>query len=388
MSGKAGQPEEATGDRSVPADYGFSEWQPRLWHGMTLRPWLAMARGNWHRIALRRYPLAATILLTAAGNSAIAAINRLSWARAASRRELAEPPIFVLGFWRSGTTLLNELLVSDPRHVSPTTFQCMTPQTFALLSPLQWVLERILPDKRPMDAMDFSMRSPQEDEFAILNLGLKTPYRYMAFPSVGAGEAQRQAFWPQDEAEWEEWTGPWLQFLKCVAHANPGKRLVLKSPPHTGRVAHLVKLFPDAKFIHISRRPGPLFASNMKMNKAMAATQSLESHMQADKVMEDGIIDVHNDIYAAFFRDRQMIPAGNYCQVTYEALVEKPVETMAQIYAETGLGDQAAMLEAVGSIMADRAGYKAGSYQLEERLASRLGHEWRDYMEAFGYSEV
>src|SRR5262249_33511021 len=44
-------------------------------------------------------------------------------------------PIFILGHWRSGTTLLHELLALDDRLLSPTTFQCFNPQRFLLTRP-------------------------------------------------------------------------------------------------------------------------------------------------------------------------------------------------------------------------------------------------------------
>lgn len=387
LSESAGQADR-TGDVTRPGDYGFSEFQPRLWHGMTLRPWLGLARGNWGRITPRRYPLAASITLAAAGSSLLAAINRAGRAGRAARQPLAEAPVFVLGFWRSGTTLLNEMLVSDPRFVSPTTFQCMTPETFALLSPIAGLVERMLPGTRPMDSMDFKMDSPQEDEFAILNLGLQTPYRYMAFPSIGVGPQAQARYWPQSEGEWQAWIGKWQGFLRCVAQANPGKRLVLKSPPHTGRIARLLAEYPDAKFVHISRQPGPLYASNLKMNKAMAATQSLEATMQDDQQMEDGIMETHDRIYSSFFAERDLIPAGQYCELRYEELISEPEREILRIYEEIGLGDPSATLDAVRVMMQERSGYRAGSYELEPRLRQRIETQWRAYLEAFGYESA
>src|SRR5438874_13813875 len=41
-------------------------------------------------------------------------------------------PIFVLGFWRSGTTFLHELLCCDSRLGFPTTYACLNPSHFLL----------------------------------------------------------------------------------------------------------------------------------------------------------------------------------------------------------------------------------------------------------------
>src|SRR5690349_20281276 len=39
-------------------------------------------------------------------------------------------PIFLLGFWRSGTTFLHELICCDPRFGFPSTYACLNPAQF------------------------------------------------------------------------------------------------------------------------------------------------------------------------------------------------------------------------------------------------------------------
>ena len=48
-----------------------------------------------------------------------------------------------------------------------------------------------------------------------------------------------------------------------------GRRLLLKSPSHTARVRHLLRLFPGAKFIFISRPPRAVFQSNLALIKGL-----------------------------------------------------------------------------------------------------------------------
>ena len=104
--------------------------------------------------------------------------------RAIARTEIDEPPLFVIGHWRSGTTMLHEMMVLDERFAYPTTYECFAPNHFlltgALLPKLIWFL---LPSKRPMDNMAVSFDHPQEDEFALLSMGAPTPFMRMAFPN-------------------------------------------------------------------------------------------------------------------------------------------------------------------------------------------------------------
>src|SRR5258706_15240132 len=91
------------------------------------------------------------------------------YAEARARVELGAPPIFIIGHWRSGTTLLHEMLCLDKRHAWPSTYACMNPSHFL-------ITERAAQSsgagqasvKRPMDNMTISLASPQEDEFALV----------------------------------------------------------------------------------------------------------------------------------------------------------------------------------------------------------------------------
>src|SRR4029079_7278292 len=99
-------------------------------------------------------------------NSFASVFDRLVFGHRVRSNKLKETPLFVLGHWRSGTTLLHELLILDPRHTYPTTFECFAPNHFIwtewFLAPLtRW----LLPKKRPMDNMTAGWDLPQEDEF-------------------------------------------------------------------------------------------------------------------------------------------------------------------------------------------------------------------------------
>src|SRR5690606_26880326 len=115
-------------------------------------------------------------------NAVMGLIQNWIWGRRLRSCSLHGPPIFIIGHWRSGTTLLHELLVLDERLSSPSTFQCFAPHHFLLT---EWFFRGfcrwLLPGQRPMDNMAAGWDRPQEDEFALVNLGLPSPYRRIAF---------------------------------------------------------------------------------------------------------------------------------------------------------------------------------------------------------------
>ena len=96
-------------------------------------------------------------------------MERLIYSRRWNRAPLTDAPVFILGHWRSGTTLLHNLLASDPQFAAPNLYQVSFPTHF-LLS--EWWLAPctswLLPETRPMDDIPHGWSVPSEDEIALL----------------------------------------------------------------------------------------------------------------------------------------------------------------------------------------------------------------------------
>ena len=121
---------------------------------------------------------------SAASTPSFGSCNSLLFGRKIERTEIEDDPIFVIGHWRSGTTLLHELLVLDPRHTFPDTYACFSPNHFLVSG--WWMkpcLKILLPARRPMDNMVAGWDHPQEDEFALCNMGVPSPYLTNVFPN-------------------------------------------------------------------------------------------------------------------------------------------------------------------------------------------------------------
>ena len=57
-------------------------------------------------------------------NGTLAVLQKLLFSKRLESAEMHGPPVFIVGHWRSGTTLLHELMVKDERLSSPSTYQC------------------------------------------------------------------------------------------------------------------------------------------------------------------------------------------------------------------------------------------------------------------------
>ena len=265
-------------------------------------------------------------------------VDRFVYGRRVAGTELAEPPIFILGHWRAGTTFLHELLIRDPEHTYATTYQCFAPHHFVLTDP--WVTPwtaKLLPNRRPMDDMAAGWRRPQEDEFALGNLGVPTPYASMMFPNRGPVHGEYLDLHSLLSADLETWKRELLHFFRRITFCDP-RRIIVKSPPHTARVGTLLEMFPDAKFVHIVRDPFEVFASTVNLWKSLNEVQRMQS-VGDQAWVEEYVLCAHETMYAAYEQDRQLLDKDQLYELRYEDLVDHPIETLRDIYTQLELGD-------------------------------------------------
>src|SRR5262245_46818110 len=186
---KSASSDGAASQQSAPAatklDANPYPWySPRFWHGMRPLHWWAMCASHGFRIHPIRWPMAFLIGLITPFNSVMGTVQPLRCGRKIAETEIKQPPVFIIGHWRSGTTYLHELTQVDERFVSSSTYQCFAPHHCLLT---EWLMRSLgfwlVPKQRPMDNMAAGWDRPQEDEFALLTLGAPTPYLRMAFPN-------------------------------------------------------------------------------------------------------------------------------------------------------------------------------------------------------------
>src|SRR5207249_4401986 len=178
--------------------------------------------------------------------------------------------------WRTGTTLLHELLILDDRHTFPNTYECLEPNHFLLTERLvARYLHFLMPSRRPMDNMRAGWDRPQEDEFALCMMGQPSPYLTIAFPNHPPEYPEYLDFDGVRPAAVAAWKKAYYRYLQALTYKKR-KRLILKDPPHTSRIRVLLELFPEARFVHIIRDPCVVFPSTVNLWKSLYRTHGLQ----------------------------------------------------------------------------------------------------------------
>jgi len=363
----------------------FPWYSPRFWHGMRFTTWMRALIRNRFAVSLAKLPTALSITGFSCFNSAAAAAEQLVYGRRIAKVELQQPPIFILGHWRAGTTFLHELLIRDPAHTYATTYQCFAPHHFVLTD--AWITPwtaKILPNRRPMDNMAAGWQRPQEDEFALGNLGVPTPYASMMFPQGGPQHEAYLDLHDLSPAQRQAWQHALLRFFQRITFCDP-RRIVVKSPPHTARVRTLLEMFPEAKFVHITRDPYALFVSTINLWKSLNEVQRMQGAGEQEWV-EEYVLRCHEKMYTAYEADRQLLGKHQLYELRYEELISQPLETLHDVYQQLDLGDFARLKGPAQRHLADVKNYRRNHYELSEEKRAVVCQRWAGYFERHGYA--
>ncbi len=269
--------------------------------------------------------------------------------------------IFILGYWRSGTTFLHELLASGPGMASPQTWQCMNPSAFRIARPPLADGGRA----RPMDAIIVNATSPQEDEFALLARGAPSVYRAWLDPRRWQEvlPALAQETWlalPQDE-----WFSDWRRFLGWCTPADAAA-LVVKSPNHVFRLKAIHRAWPEARFAWTLRDPADTWFSNRKMWRAMTALYG-GSDWRADEL--DRLLFQAFVEYAAALRwAAASLPRERLAFVDFARLGAAAPETLAALTGRFGLGSWQSWLPRLQARLDEAARHSPERYAADPPL--------------------
>ncbi len=365
-------------------------WSPRFWHGMRTVDYFRLLRRNRFAIHPARVPLSLTVGTTSLFNSVLSATQRLFLNRQIERTQIEKPPIFIVGHWRTGTTMLHELLTCDPQFAFPSNYDCFVPHHFLVtkwfLSPL---IGWLLPNRRPMDDMFVDAKSPQEDEFALCTMGASTPYLRLAFPNREPADMDLLNLDQASPDRVERFRRSLEFFFKSLTYHYGGRRLVLKSPPHTGRIRQLAKWFPGAKFIHLSRHPYQVFGSTLRLWRSLDQVQSFQLANYAEDKLERFVMDAHRRMYTGYYAQRDDILPEHLVELRFEDLVAAPEIEVQRIYERLSLGPFTPEVHRnIIDYQNQRRDYRPKSGGLDGPARERVLAEWSEYFEAFGYERV
>lgn len=353
--------------------------------GITAGAWWRLLRENQFAVDPVYWHRAMFITVSSLLNSFYRRGEERRHGQAVREVEITQPPLFILGHWRSGTTFLHYLLARDSSQFAfANTYQVVNPCTFLCTEEVNTKrFARMVPPTRPMDNMELSFGTPQEDEFAPLLLTFHSPYLGISFPRRAEHYLKYLTFRDVPRTEIEHWQEQFLWFCKKLT-LKYKRALLLKSPPHTARIRLLLEMFPEARFVHIHRNPYDVFQSQRHYFDTAMWYTYLQKPDPAS--VDDGIVSRYTAMYDAYFEDLPLIPADRFCEVRFEDLERDPVGQIRTIYDKLSFTRFEQFQPQLKSYVESLSGYRKNKHApLDGATRARVRKAWADNFDRWNY---
>ena len=277
------------------------------------------------------------------------------------------PPLFIVGWPRTGSTALHTLMAEDPRVRTIPYWESFDPvppesgpdRRVEKLERMLDQLARFAPDYHAIHPMAAEMTEECValfmNQFRTLQFDFQ--YRVPRYVSWLLSEDARVAY----EA--------YRQSLRLIHHFRPGgERFVLKDPTHLVHLETLLKLWPDAKIVFTHRDP----------LEAVSSLCSLYAHTRA--IFSDDVdpVAIGREVLEGHwpraldrgFALRERLPPGQLADVRHVDLLRDPIGTVERVHDDLGL------------TLADEARAAMQGFLAEEAAKPNSVHEHR--LEGFG----
>lgn len=330
------------------------------------------------------WPHVLVFLASALARSPFREIDRLLMRRG-DPAEAVEPPVFIVGYWRSGTTHLHNLLGCSPEFGIITPLASGLPwELLTLATWLQPVLERALPEDREVDDVAVTPQSPQEDEIPVANMQPLSVFHALYFPRHFRRNFERGVFLSDTtEQEVERWKQQVQSFLAKVAKHQENQPLLVKNPVYTARVGRLREMWPEARFIHIYRNPYAVYKSTTYYFEKMLSTLALQAYSVDD--VEPVVLDSYPRMLDRLSRDTDDLPDHQFAEVRFEDLEEQPLDELERLYRQLDLPGWERARPVTENYLAGVADYSKNEYTYDAEVRATVQDAWGRFVERWEY---
>lgn len=324
-------------------------------------------------------------------------VNRLNYVNDRKRlpeiaRQKIEKPIFIIGFPRTGTTILHDILAQDPANRAPLTWEITFPSpppqtaTFETDPRIAQTQAAFPPeDERREKFKAMHPMGAQLSQECVVMMGdtMCTPLFYNQF------RVPTYQDWVDDGADWSHVYDFHHKQLQHLQSGHMCDRWVLKTGAHLWGLEHLLATYPDARIVFTHRDP-------VKSLTSYASLTALVHSMGSDVVDKFEIaVDWNRRLkraleHAMAVRAAKDYPDAIFLDVKFPDFVKDQFGVVERIYDAFGLPMTEEGAARMKFFIADNPQGKYGIHRYEPHeygiVPEEVRSTFRNYIEHFDLS--
>jgi len=299
--------------------------------------------------------------------------------------EIEQPPLFILGHYRSGTTHLFNLLSQDDRYAYINSSKAALPDIYVTLDRLvRLFFPLISTGRRPCDNMVVAVDSAQEDEYAMTNRSAHSFLHVLSFPKSFRLYIEKYTLFSDiNAAELREWKRCYRYLLKKLTFTEGGRQLLIKNPEHTGRLHVIAEMFPQGRYIHIVRNPYEVYVSSIYLYQSLFPYTAFQP-VTAQEIREL-VITRYQKMMRSYITNSPRIDPSRQLELRFEALERDPEGQLRDAYQTLGLTMTEQFESQLRCYSESISDYQKNDYQLSAEDIVLVNREWGFAFEHWGY---
>ncbi len=259
-------------------------------------------------------------------------------------------PIFIVGNFRSGTTLLHRIMAKDPRFTGMKTWEIYVAPSIIQRKLVRWLMgiNRLIGNpieklirrfEKALHQYSYMHRAGlneiEEDGQVFLHIwSTYNLFAFFPFPELVRNYIYYDEDVPEDQKHLD--MDYYQEVLKRHVYANNGKQYISKSPTFSPKVKTIHEKFPDAKFINLVRSPLRVIPSSVSMfsNHWQTYGEPGEAYPgPAKEIMQEQA----KYWYLHPHQYLKNLPNDQYVMLRYKDLVADPKSAIENIYQRFGI---------------------------------------------------
>ena len=213
---------------------------------------------------------------------------------------------------------------------------------------------------------------PAELDLALCAICSKHSYSWgHLFPKSFAKRVDSQILFKDDQAA-SAWIEDYDYMIRKLSYRSKGRRVLIKSPGDTARISHLIRKYPDAKFIFIFRDPVSVYHSSEYLWEVIQQQASVQELQNTE--IQDLILNTYELLLSNYLQQRKEIPQAQLIEVNYKNLQQDLIGEIRKIYSKLELGTPPE--KELADFLAANKSYTNKIYSTSDDLKKMLAAKW------------